>query len=55
MVILAEHYMRPETATRMRELLAPETPEEASFWPDEYRQDHRETGPIEPLKANGRR
>jgi FAD/FMN-containing dehydrogenase len=31
-VIVAEHYMRPETATRMRELLDPETPEEASPW-----------------------
>ena len=29
-VIVAEHYMRPETATRTRELLAPESPEEAS-------------------------
>jgi hypothetical protein len=44
-VIVAEHYMRPETATRMRELLAPESPEEASGWADEYRHDHRETGP----------
>jgi len=43
-VIVAEHYMRPETATRMRELLAPESPEEASVWADEYRHDHRETG-----------
>jgi len=33
--IVAEHYMRPEAATRMRELLAPESPEEASFWPDD--------------------
>jgi hypothetical protein len=44
-VIVAEHYMRPETASRMRELLAPEGPEEASVWADEYRRDHRETGP----------
>jgi hypothetical protein len=44
-VILAEYYMRPETATRMGELLAPESPEEASAWADEYRRDHRETGP----------
>jgi hypothetical protein len=29
-VIVAEHYMRPETAARMRQLLAPESPEEAS-------------------------
>lgn len=28
-VIAAEHYMRPETAARMGELLAPDTPEEA--------------------------
>jgi hypothetical protein len=34
-VILAEHHMRPDTATRMRELLAPESPQEASLWPDE--------------------
>ena len=44
-VIVAEHYMRPETAARVRELLAPESPEEASVWADEYRHDHRETGP----------
>jgi len=44
-VIVAEHYMRPEIAARMRELLAPESPEEASVWADEYRHDHRETGP----------
>src|SRR5208282_1666128 len=44
-VILAEHYMRPATAARMRELLAPESSEEASVWADEYRRDHRETGP----------
>ena len=36
--ILAEHYMRPETTARMREMLVPEGPEEASVWPDEYRQ-----------------
>jgi hypothetical protein len=44
-VIVAEHYVRPETAARMRELLAPESPEDASGWADEYRHDHRETGP----------
>jgi hypothetical protein len=44
-VIVAEHYMRQETTGRMQELLAPETPEEASVWADEYRKDHRETGP----------
>jgi hypothetical protein len=37
--------MRPATATAMRKLLAPESPEEASVWADEYRRDHRETGP----------
>jgi len=31
-VIMAEHYMRPETAARMREMLGPEGPEEASAW-----------------------
>jgi len=44
-VIVAEHYMRPGTAAAMRKLLAPESPEEASVWADEYRRDHRETGP----------
>jgi hypothetical protein len=44
-VIVAEHYMRPATAARMRQLLAPETSEEASGWAGEYRHDHRETGP----------
>ena len=44
-VIVAEHYMRPETAAAMRKLLAPESPEEASVWADEYRHGHRETGP----------
>ena len=44
-VIVAEHYMRPETAAAMRKLLAPESPEEASGWADEYRHGHRETGP----------
>jgi hypothetical protein len=44
-VIMAEHYMRPEAVARMRELLAPASPEEASVWADEYRHDHRETGP----------
>jgi len=44
-VIVAEHYMHPETATRMRELLAPESPEEASVWADDYRNGHRETAP----------
>jgi len=34
-IIVAEHYMRPEAAAHMRKLLAPESPEEASFWPDE--------------------
>jgi len=43
--IVAEHCMRPETAARMRELLGPESPEEASMWADEYRHDHRENGP----------
>jgi hypothetical protein len=44
-VIVAEHHMRPETAARMRQLLAPATPEEAAVWADEYRHDHRDTGP----------
>jgi hypothetical protein len=37
--------MRPETAARMRELLAPESPEDASVWADGYRGHHPETGP----------
>ena len=44
-VLVAEHYMRPDTAAALRKLLAPESPEEASVWPDEYRRGHRETGP----------
>ena len=44
-VIVAEHYMRPKTTAHMREPLAPESAEEASVWADEYRCDHRETGP----------
>jgi hypothetical protein len=43
--IVAEHYMRPETTARMGELLAPESPEEASARADGYRRDRRETGP----------
>ena len=35
-VIVVQHYMRAETAPRMRELLAPESPEGASSWADEY-------------------
>jgi hypothetical protein len=44
-VIVAEHYMRPKTATRMQELFGPESPEEASVWADEYRHDHPATSP----------
>ena len=44
-VIVAEHCMRPKSAARMWELLAPEGPEEQSVWADEYRHDYRETGP----------
>ncbi|HMD83859.1 MAG TPA: S1/P1 nuclease [Terriglobia bacterium] len=44
-VMVAEHYMRQETAARMRELLAPESPEDASVWADEYRHGHREIAP----------
>jgi hypothetical protein len=44
-VIMAQRYMRPDTDAHMRELLDPENPEEASAWADEYRRDHRETGP----------
>jgi hypothetical protein len=44
-VILAMHYMRRGTAVRVRELLGSESLEEASFWADEYRYDHPETGP----------
>jgi hypothetical protein len=31
-VIVAENYMRPETAAPMQESFAPESPEEASVW-----------------------
>jgi hypothetical protein len=34
--------MCAETAAHMRELLAPESPEEASVWADECRHEHRE-------------
>jgi hypothetical protein len=44
-VIVAEHYMRPGTAARIRELLAPESPEGTSAWADEYGRDHHETSP----------
>jgi len=44
-VILAMQYMRPSTAFRVRELLGSESLEEASFWADEHRHDHPETGP----------
>ena len=44
-VIVAEHYMRPATATRMRELLGSQSPDEASVWADEYRHDHGENAP----------
>jgi hypothetical protein len=29
----------------MRELLAPQSPEEGSAWADDYRRDHRKAGP----------
>jgi hypothetical protein len=45
MVILAQHFMQPTTAARVRDLLGSESLEEASFWADEYRHDHPETGP----------
>ena len=40
-----QHYIRPETAARLHELLGSESLEDASVWADEYRRDHRETGP----------
>lgn len=44
-VILAEHYMHHETAVRVHQLLGSESLEDPSVWADEYRRDHRETGP----------
>ena len=44
-VILAMHYVRKGTAVRVRELLGSESLGEASFWADEYRHDHPDTGP----------
>lgn len=44
-VILAMRYMGRGTAVRVPELLGSESLEEASFWADEYRHDHPETGP----------
>jgi hypothetical protein len=38
-------YTRRGTAVRVSELLGTESLEEASFWADEYRHDHPETGP----------
>jgi len=38
----------------MRVLLAPESPEEASVWTDEYRHDHRGTGPTCPPLADAK-
>jgi hypothetical protein len=36
-VIAAKDYLRPATAAALKELLVPETSEEASVWADEYR------------------
>jgi hypothetical protein len=44
-VILAMHHMHQGTAVRVRELLGSESLGQASFWADEYRHDHPETGP----------
>ena len=44
-VILAMQYLHRSTAFRVRELLGSESLEAASFWADEYRHDHPETGP----------
>jgi hypothetical protein len=44
-VILAKHYMNPETAALVRDLLGSESLEDASVWADEYRHSHPETGP----------
>lgn len=44
--ILAERYMRPETVARVRELLGPESIEDASVWADQIRDSTRpETAP----------
>jgi len=39
--ILAERYMRPETVSKVRELLGPESIEDAALWADEVRQSTR--------------
>jgi hypothetical protein len=44
-VILAEKYLTPETAARVKELLGLENLLDASVWADDYRHDHPETGP----------
>jgi hypothetical protein len=43
-VIVAERYLHPKTAARVRDLLYPESMENASVWADDYRHDHPETG-----------
>ena len=54
-VILAERYMTPETAARVKDLLGSESLLDASVWADNYRHDHPETGPWHyidiPLRA----
>jgi hypothetical protein len=44
MAILARRCLGPEIAARVQKLLGPETLEEASFWADECRRNHPESG-----------
>jgi hypothetical protein len=44
-VILAEKYLAPRSAARVKELLGWESFLDASVWADDYRHDHPETGP----------
>jgi hypothetical protein len=43
--LIAEHYMTPAALTRARDLLDGATLDSVASWADDYRRDHRETGP----------
>ena len=43
--LIAEHYMTPAALTRAGDLLGGSTIVAVASWADDYRRDHRETGP----------
>jgi len=43
--LIAEHYMTPGALTRASDLLDGATIDSVASWADDYRRDHRETGP----------